>query len=239
MSNPKAILFDLDDTLISFDGVSEQAWEKCCCEFIHAHSLSITMAVLLKELNKKRKWYWSDPERHKSGRENIKNARREIVKLTLNTFGIFDDELIYELADNYSEYQNSLILLFPNTLNVLTELRRNGYRLGLITNGSSTGQREKINRFALNPYFEIILIDQEVGFSKPDIRIYKHALELLKLDPHDVWMVGDNLIWDIQSPKSLGIYTVWYDHKKFGLPINTNIIPDIKIQDISELFPEL
>lgn len=239
MRIPKAILFDLDDTLISFDGVCNQAWEKCCSDFIHDHSLCVSTNDLLKELDKSRQWYWADPIRHKTGRENLKMARREVVKSALKNLAITDIEQVYELADNYSSYHDSLICLFPNTIDTLTKLKATGYRLGLITNGSSQGQRVKLDRFGLNSFFEIILIDQEVGFGKPDIRIYEHALKLLKLTAQDAWMVGDNLVWDIQAPKALDIYSVWHDYKKSGLPANTPIIPDKEIQDISELLSDL
>ena len=237
--NPQAILFDLDDTLISFKGVSNQAWKSSCTQFINTHALSIPAAELLSALAKTRRWYWGDPQRHKAGRENMQNARREIVFLTFQSLGIADEALSRELADQYSACQQRMVHLFPNTLRVLSALRQNGYRLGLITNGSSAGQREKLSRFVLEPYFEIILIDQEVGFSKPDIRIYEHARSLLNLRYQDLWMVGDNLVWDIQSPQSLGIYTVWYDAEKAGLPENSPIMPDAAIQDISELFAML
>lgn len=236
---PKAILFDLDDTLISFRGVSEQAWETCCAEWVSAHDLPVSVTGLLAALRRTRRWYWGDPQRHKVGRENMQVARREIVRCTFQSLGIADEALSRELADRYSAYQHSLVHLFPNTLGVLAKLKRGGYRLGLITNGSAAGQREKIERFALAPYFEIILIDQEVGFSKPDARIFEHARELLGLRYQELWMVGDNLVWDIQSPKALGIYTVWYDAEQAGLPAGAPVVPDTAIRDIAELLPKL
>lgn len=110
-----------------------------------------------------------------------------------------------------------------------------GVRMGIITNGTSEGQREKLRRFTLTDFFEIILIEQELGFGKPDLRVYLHALELLHLQPQDVWMVGDNLVWDIQAPQALGIYSIWFDYKKIGLPKDSAIIPDRVITDLSEL----
>jgi putative hydrolase of the HAD superfamily len=235
MSKPRAILFDLDDTLISFNGVAGQAWETCCVAFLRAHTTGVPLGSLLEEIHKTRKWYWGDPDRHKAGRENIPAARREIVRLALQTFGIADEALICELADQYSALQKSLIYCFPSTLPVLAELARRGYRLGLVTNGSSAGQREKLSRFALEPYFSIILIEQEVGFGKPDVRIYEQARQLLSLRYEDLWMVGDNLVWDVQAPQSLGIYAVWYDANQSGLPGDTGIRPDAQIRDLSAL----
>lgn len=232
---PLAILFDLDDTLISFDGASEKAWDICCGDFVRQHSCSFTKIELLSTLKKIRRWYWSDTERHKTGREDMIKARRDIVRKALSELAICDEKISNDFADYYSACQNELICLFPNTISALTRLKSEGVRMGIITNGSSVGQRVKLSRFGLESFFEIILIDQETGYSKPDIKIYEHALKLLSLKSDDVWMVGDNLIWDIQAPQSIGIYSVWNDYMKSGLPKDAKIIPDRIIFEISEL----
>ncbi len=232
---PAVILFDLDDTLISFEGVSEKAWEKCCTDFTCNSVFDFTKDQLLSVLKKTRTWYWSDPLRHKIGRENMINARREIIKLALAELCINDINLSNKFADQYSACQDDMVCLFPNTIETLTELKTCGIRMGLITNGSSEGQRAKLKRFGLIDFFEIILIDQEIGYGKPDPKIYKHALSLLNLLCNDVWMVGDNLIWDVQAPQSVGIYSVWNNYKRARLAKETDIIPDRIILDISEL----
>ena len=48
-------------------------------------------------------------------------------------------------------------------------------------------------------------------------------------------MVGDNLIWDVQAPQSVGIYAVWNNYKKVSLVKETDIVPDRIIFDVSEL----
>lgn len=232
---PSAILFDLDDTLISFDGASESAWDECTGDFILKYPCTFTKNELISTIKKVRKWYWSDPDRHKAGRENMINARRDVIGIALSELGINDTIISNEFADNYSARQNELICLFPNTIKTLEHLKSFGIRMGLITNGSSVAQRMKLSRFGLEKFFEVILIDQEVGYGKPDIRIYDHALRLLSLNTSDVWMVGDNLVWDIQAPKSIGIYSIWNDYRQTGLPQDTDIIPDRVIFEISEL----
>lgn len=54
-------------------------------------------------------------------------------------------------------------------------------------------------------------MEGELGFGKPDHRVYHLALDRLQLAPSEVWMVGDNLEWDVASPQELGIYSVWVD----------------------------
>jgi putative hydrolase of the HAD superfamily len=232
---PVAILFDLDDTLISFDGVTRQAWNECYEDFMARHKPGFSLDALGEAVRAAQDWYWGDPVRHKAGRENIRLARREVVGVALNGLGIRDTEIVNDLADRYSDRHDELIHLYPNTLPTLDALKSAGVRLSLITNGSAKGQRAKLARFGLTDYFEHILIDQELGFGKPDVRVYEHALKLMGLDSRDVWMVGDNLVWDIEPPKALGIRAVWHDWKGAGLPEDAKILPDRIIADIGEL----
>lgn len=236
---PKVILFDLDDTLISFEGVSEQAWEKCCVDFINHHEIQYDDTELLEYINATRKWFWSDPERHKRGRHDMLAARREIVALAMQKLNIRNGTLSNELADSYSNYREKLICLFPHTLSALDELKSMGIRLGMITNGTKNSQRGKLDRFALTQYFEHILVEGEVGFGKPDERIYKMALSLFNVTSQDCWMVGDNLVWDVQAPQALGIHAIWYDYSGAGLPQNSSITPKHIIYDALELLPLL
>lgn len=232
---PKAIFFDLDDTLISFDGVSAGAWDESCKDFVKKHECPYSKEELLATINRARKWYWSDERRQKEGRENLKQARRDIVRAALSEYGIKDDEIIRDLADGYTALQYSRVHAYPNTIATLNSLKKDGVRMSLITNGPSDGQREKLRRFGLTDYFEHLLIDQELGFSKPDVRVYYHALGLMNLTASEVWMVGDNLVWDVGAPKSIGIYSIWHDRRGEGVPKNSAIIPDRIITDISQL----
>lgn len=232
---PKAILFDLDDTIISFDGAAEIAWKKATSLFVEQNDLHFDSEVLLENINKVRKWYWGDTDRHKVGRMNMIKARREIVKMALENLDYFDEAKAYEMADSYSKIQDDLICLFPDSLITLERLKSMGIRMALITNGSSEKQRGKINRFCLSGYFEKCFIEEEVGFGKPDTGVFLLALEELGLKAAEVWMVGDNLVWDIEAPQKIGIYSIWNDFRKTGLPRNSEIIPNRIIHSISEL----
>jgi putative hydrolase of the HAD superfamily len=234
-SRPKVILLDLDDTLIHLGCTPEEAWEKCCLDFAGSGSLPVGVTALLNSVNAARKWYWNDPERHKHGRSDMRASRREVVALALQALGIVEETMSNALADSFSAYSDRLTCLFPNTADTLEKLRKAGVRLGLLTNGASGTQRAKIDRFDLAQYFEHILIEGELGFGKPDERVYKAALSLFGALPGDCWMAGDNLVWDVAAPQALGILAIWYDKNGTGLPGDAPVIPDRVIRDISEL----
>ena len=95
-------------------------------------------------------------------------------------------------------------------------------------------------RFGLASFFDSILIEGEVGFGKPDERVYRLALEALDTPAGDSWMVGDNLEWDVAQPQRLGIFAVWVDGAGKGLPaVDNTVRPDRVIRKLSDLKNEL
>lgn len=232
---PKAIMFDLDDTLISFDGVTDAAWEETCCTFVKEKNTPFNSTVLLDSVKRARQWYWSDEERHRIGRQDMFKARRDVVKLALKELEYFDEEAAISLADNYTRRHLELVHLFPDSIATLERVKELGIRMVLITNGNAEGQRGKINRFSLEDYFEFCLVEGEIGFGKPDIRVFELALKKLELKAEEVWMVGDNLVWDVEAPQSFGIFSIWNDYRKKGLPKDSAVIPDRIINSIGEL----
>lgn len=233
---PKAIFFDLDDTLIAFDGVTDGAWEKTCTWFANTRTPSFSSDVLLGSINKARAWFWSDPERHKTGRMDLMKARRMIVRIVLHELNYPDEENgAFEIVEEYNKLHEELIRLFPDSISTLRKLQDRGVRMALITNGTSRLQREKITRFALSEFFEFCLIEEEIGFGKPDVRAYEMALGKIGLKANEVWMVGDNLVWDIEAPQKVGISAIWIDYKKKGLSPDSLILPNRIINSISEL----
>lgn len=128
---PRAILFDLDDTIISYDGVVDLAWKEACDAIVIKTNVLLDSDSLLYKINKVRKWYWSDSERHKVGRMDLIKTRREIVKMALNELQLYNDDSANKIADSYSKRQEELICLFPDSINTLEGLKTKGIRLVL------------------------------------------------------------------------------------------------------------
>src|SRR5882724_3818236 len=104
--------------------------------------------------------------------------------------------------------------------------RRPGLALGLVTNGDAGMQREKIVRWDLARFFDVVVIEGEFGCGKPDARVYRHALETLGAHPRDAWMVGDHLVWDVLGAKQVGVSAAWLDRSRQGLPADAPVVPD-------------
>ncbi len=231
---PKAIIFDLDDTIISYDSVTERVWENVCRRYAPGAD-GLTAESLLNAIGRAREWYWADPERSHLGRLNLVKARREIVNLAFSYLHIHSPELANRIADAFSIEREQAVYIIPEAIDTLTRLKNKGMRLALITNGASEMQRAKLQRFGLEPFFDSILVEGEFGCGKPDSSCFTHTLQKLDIDAADAWMVGDDLGRDIAPCRSLGISTVWVDWKGEGLPPSGKVKPDKIIRNIGEL----
>ena len=231
---PKAILFDLDDTILSFSGSSETCWKEVCERYAERLP-GITPEGLLKAILEYAHWYWGDAARHKRGRLNMQQARREVVAGAFLSLKIDNPSLADEIGDAFTARRQTSVSLFPGAVETLTRLKGQGVKLGLVTNGTSEDQRGKIERFGLAPFFDCILIEGENGFGKPELEVFELALQRLEVRAEQAWMVGDNLVWDIETPQKLGIKTIWVDFASQGLPEGSLIQPDRIIHSIAEL----
>ncbi|MEW6185952.1 MAG: HAD family hydrolase [Thermodesulfobacteriota bacterium] len=231
---PKGILIDLDDTILAYSAVAEPTWRRLCAELSDRID-SFTPDNLYQEIQKVSNWYWSDKERHKNGRLDLNATRRRTVSLAFQGLGLNDVSLAHELADAFSFHREEDIYLFERAEETLAQLTKRNIRLALMTNGEARKQRRKVQRFNLERFFSCILIEGEMGFGKPEVEVYKRAMKELGLGPDEVWAVGDNLECDVDGPQKLGIYGIWNDFSKQGLPSHSEVIPDRIIHNISDL----
>ena len=234
---PEAIFFDMDDTLLFVTVTTESAWQQAC-DISLKEPQPYRTDELLQHLNIIRDWYWSDTERHRVGRLDLHRARTAIVKMALDKLGCGDEAAASRIAANYAEILDKTLDFFPDAEKILEALVKKKVKLALLTNGASDGQRAKINRFGLTRYFPICLIEGELGFGKPDRRFFERALEKLDVNPAQAWMVGDDLERDIAGAQSAGIFSIWHDYGKTGLPARARVKPDLIINSLSELLKE-
>jgi putative hydrolase of the HAD superfamily len=232
--NPRALLLDLDDTILDDSSLVHESWLEACTA--HADRLvSVDTGVVVDAIRKTSKWFWGDPDRHRTGRLQLEAARREVVRLALADLGIDDTELACCIGDGYSHRRDIGMEALPDAIDTVRWLRDSGRRLALLTNGAGDAQRKKITRFELGGLFDAILVEGELGFGKPDARVYHRALSALDVKPSDAWMVGDNLEWDVAAPQALGMTGVWIDARGRGLPEHSPIEPNYIVRSLADL----
>jgi putative hydrolase of the HAD superfamily len=231
---PRAVLLDLDDTILDDSGNISSCWLDACRA--HRSDLGALDPVALYDaIERVREWYWADADRHRAGRLDLAAARREVVQMALRDLGVDDGALAQRIGDRYHQLRDAGLQPFADAVETVRWLRSCGCKLALLTNGAGPMQRGKISRFGLADLFDAILIEGEVGFGKPDPRVYAGALEALGVAAGDTWMVGDNLEWDVAEPQRQGIRGIWIDVWGRGVPPRHPVSPDRIIRRLSDL----
>ena len=234
---PRAMLIDMDDTILSAYGRPEIAWNKIAAEFARELAPLSSQQVAASILNFARA-FWATA--NAEWRLKLTEARREVVKggfAALGGSAALPDELAIRLADRFTTYREEEMFVFPGAHEAIDALKAHGVRLALVTNGAADTQRAKIERFELAHRFDHIQIEGEHGFGKPEERAYRHAMAALGVTANETWMVGDNLEWEVEVPQRLGIYAIWMDVHGDGLPAGSTVKPDRIIRSLAELLP--
>jgi putative hydrolase of the HAD superfamily len=235
MPLPKAILFDLDDTVLATSKGAEDDW-RTVCEDVHSRINGISPERLHQAIREHRDWYWSDPVRHHRGRLNPMATLVNNIHAALEGLGLESSlHLAEDMAFTWRGRRQASLKPFPGALEALRALRGSGVRLGMLTNGSMDMQRSKIERAGLTDFFDYIQIEGEFGAGKPEREAYLHALDRLGSTPSQAWMAGDSLEMDVAAAQAVGLHGIWVDHLQAGLPEYTRVRPDRIVQAISEL----
>jgi putative hydrolase of the HAD superfamily len=237
---PRAMLIDMDDTILSAYGRPEIAWNHIAAEFADELAPLPPQVVATAVLSFARN-FWSTAE--PAWRLKLGEARRLTVQggfdaLAAAGHARLPADLATRIADRFTAYREEEAFIFPGAHDAIDALRALGVKLALVTNGAADTQRAKVERFELAHRFHHIQIEGEHGFGKPEERAYRHAMDALGVTARDTWMIGDNLEWEVEMPQKLGIYAIWMDAHGEGLPEGTTIKPDRIIRSLRELLPE-
>ena len=235
LARPAAIIFDLDDTLIGRTGRVQDAWLEAIAllpELTERHE----MPVIVEALNAARGRAWADAQRRAGPALDYAGARAALVTDALDQLGFGDNsDMAARLTEGIAHNTGRSSYLNDGALDALTAFKRAGIPLALLTNGESRTQRSKIERFALEPYFTHIMIEEEVGAGKPFPEAYLAALGRLNAPPGDVWMIGDHLENDIAGARRHDIQTLWFNPFGAAAPDDAAKRPHATIAALPEL----
>lgn len=117
--------------------------------------------------------------------------------------------LATKIYERWLDLRYHYLALAPDVIAMLRQLRKE-YLLGLITNGPSNAQWEKVRRLCLEQYFDIILVSGDLPWEKPEGEIFWKACQFLNVKPESCIMIGDKLETDILGGMEAGLAgTVW------------------------------
>jgi HAD superfamily hydrolase (TIGR01549 family) len=134
--------------------------------------------------------------------------------------------------------------LIPGAAELVRTLKRRGYTLALVADGYPGTYRNVLAQHGLYECFDVYAISEEIGVSKPDARMFTHALDRLGV-PSDAYartiMVGNHLERDIKGANALGMISVWLDWapRRAKVPADDSERPAFTIRTPLELLDVL
>jgi putative hydrolase of the HAD superfamily len=197
----QAVLFDVDDTLYSTSQFARNA-RLNAVRAMHDAGLAVAPDLLMRELEEVIQEFGSNYDHHFDKLINRVPAEKyEGVNKAL---------LVAAAVIHYHRAKECDLHPFPDVRPIFRGLRDAGLTLGIITDGLRIKQAEKIIRLGILDYLSpnAVFISDDIGISKPNVKLYERALKDLELDPEKVLYVGDNPKNDIDPPNSLGMNTV-------------------------------
>ena len=201
----KAVFFDIDDTLYDTSGFARLARRAAINVMIDAGlPLSSDEAYkLLKEIIK----------------EKGSNYDKHFNILTKRVFGEEKPLLIALGMITYHNVKFALLRLFPKTPSTLIYLKSKGYHLGVISDGITIKQWEKLIRLGLHHFFDEVVTSEEAGVEKPDEKIFRLALDRMGCQPTKSIMIGNKFNKDIIGAINIGMSAIL---------VNSELTPDEK-----------
>ena len=216
MDNIKAIFFDFDNTLGDRYTYSKETFRDLIDEFLpEIEKDGLLYSAILHDLT-------VFDQFGDSGNSRLildRIEKRYGVSIGIDNY-----------YDWWSDNQYKHACVFPDTVETIEKLRQK-YKVGILTNGRSKNQWSKIRKAGVEDLFDTIVVSGDLGYHKPDIRIFEEARNRFGLKPEECLFVGDNFYRDICGAVNAGWKVVW-----MWLPEqdSTNY-PIIRIRKLSEL----
>jgi phosphoglycolate phosphatase-like HAD superfamily hydrolase len=218
----KAVLFDLDNTLIDLIELKEQA----CKSAIHA----MTSAGLKMDETEAygllmKKYYELGLESDTAFTEFLKSNNQ------------FDHKVLAAGINAYIKTKMDIAKPFPNTVNVLEQLKNSGFLLGIVTDAPKTKAYQRLYLAGLENSFHFVIGFEDTSSKKQSCLPYELALNIIRKQmplilPSEVLMVGDSMQRDLLPAKKCGFRTAL---AKYGERIVENGTADVELQDAKEL----
>lgn len=210
----KAVLFDLDGTLLNRDESLKPFIELQYGRFEKRLNGISKAAFTSRFIDLDMRGYvWKD----------------KVYQQLVTEFNLVDITWEELLLDYVTEFKNSCIP-FPNLKTVLEKLKGQKLCLGIISNGYGQFQLDNIKALGIEHYFDVILISEWEGIKKPDSKIFMRAVEKLNVAPHECVFVGDHPENDVNGARHVGMKGVWKKDLQ-----GQNVEADAIVNDLAEL----
>ncbi|GGB04864.1 HAD family hydrolase [Agarivorans gilvus] len=202
----RVLMFDLDDTLVD-DGQATASAAKA----LFQHYQPQQEAAALTHWQRALKKYYPDFLQAKISASEMRQARaREALQMPQ-----LSDAEAEQAFEYFMQQYIAATQLYAESLACLAQLRQQGWRLALVSNGPEDMQQRKVTAAGLNPYFEFVLTAEAAGAAKPKAAIFQQAAQRAQVSLSQCCYIGDNLANDAQGAAAAGMQSIWL--KRDGL----------------------
>ncbi len=230
MKKYKNIYFDLDRTLWDFDSNAKETFQDIYKKY-ELQKIFNTFDNFYNTYIKHNERLWKIYRNGKI-RKSVLAFKR--FALTLEEFGVKDEELAKKIGQDYIEISPTKKRLFPGTYETLDYLK-DKYNLYIITNGFNEVQFTKLKNSKLDAYFKKIFTSENAGAQKPNAKIFEHALKTVNAKKKESVMIGDDIDTDIIGAKKFGLDQIYFnpERKEHTEDITHEIT---KLKELLEIF---
>jgi HAD superfamily hydrolase (TIGR01549 family) len=201
---PKAIFFDLDNTLLDHSRAAREA-----LAIIHEkyglEGYGVERDEFVEGYFRVNGEMWLGLAAGETTVERLRTERFDRLLEELGVPGAVDGEVV---GPDYLEVYVERVYAFAGAEETLAVLAR-VFPLGLATNGFADTQRAKLKRTGWEKYFDWVVIAGEVGLYKPDPAFFLLLAELADAEPGEIIFVGDSPAEDVVPGRRAGLITVW------------------------------
>lgn len=217
----KAVLFDVDNTLINFMKMKRE-----CCNA--AMDAMISAGLKMSKKNALKLLY-ELYEIH--GIE----SQRIFQKFTKKIYGKENYKLISHATIAYRKMRESYLVPYPRVVPTLIELKKQGYQIAIVSDAPIMEAWMRLASLKLDEFFESIITKADARKQKTFPAPFKVALRKLNIQPKEAVMVGDRITRDVDTAKKLGIHTVYARYGDEHPPRLGKSGAEFEIRDISEI----
>ncbi|MFH1586721.1 MAG: HAD-IA family hydrolase [Candidatus Diapherotrites archaeon] len=215
----KAVLFDLDNTLIDFMKMKKMSCEAAISAMIDS-GLEMEQE---KAYNKLFELY----DVH--GIEDQKIFQRFLAEVQ----GEVDYKILSNAVTAYRRVQMGFLSPYPHVRSTLISLRTKGFRLGVVSDAPKMRAWLRLSEMNLTDFFDVVVTLDDTGELKPSRLPFEAAIEKLGIPAKEILFVGDNPGRDIAGAKKLGMKTAL---AKYGQMFPSDgIKADFELRDIADL----
>jgi putative hydrolase of the HAD superfamily len=197
-----AVLFDAAETLFTTRGTVGEIYGEVAQRYGSTSKASDIQSAFIRQF------------RHSGPltSDNEKQWWKDIVYRVFNDVGMVSnfDQFFDEVYEQFRDGRGWR--LFPETVEVLEELRLLQYKLGVISNFDSRVY-SVMESLKILSYFDSITISSETGYAKPHPEIFKAAIRAAGIPGNRILFVGDNLADDVQAGAAAGLHTLLIDRQ--------------------------